>query len=131
MLRSNCCFLTCIQVSQEAGKVVWDSHLFKNFPKFIVIHTVKGFSVVHEAEVNVFLEFSYFFDDPTDVGNLISAFSFFFFLVFIYLFIYLFIFRLYITVLVLPNIKMNPPQVYMCSPFAIICIVRKYLWPHI
>ena len=50
---SNCCFLTCIQVSQEAGKVVWYSHFLKNFPQFIVIHTVKGFSVVEEAEVDV------------------------------------------------------------------------------
>ena len=55
---SNCCFLTCIQVSQEAGKVVWYSHLFQNFPLLGVIHTVKGFSVVNEAEVDVFLKFS-------------------------------------------------------------------------
>ena len=48
---SNCCFLTCIQITQEAGKVVWHSHLFKNFPLFVVIHAVKGFSVVSEAEV--------------------------------------------------------------------------------
>ena len=47
----NCCFLTCIQVSQEAGKVVWCSFVFKNFPQFAVIHKVKGFSVVNEAEV--------------------------------------------------------------------------------
>ena len=73
MPRSNCCFLTCIQVSQEAGKVVWDSHLCKNFPQFIVIRTVKDFSVVSEAEV--FLEFSSFFYDPTDIGNLISGSS--------------------------------------------------------
>ena len=73
---SNYCFLTCIQIPQEAGKVVWYFHLFKNFPQFVVIHTVKGVSVVNEAEVDVFLEFSCFFDDPTDVGNLISgAFS--------------------------------------------------------
>ena len=71
MSNSNCCFLTCTKVSQEAGKVVWYSHLFKNFP--FVIYIVKGFSVVNEAEVDVFLEFSYFFDDPTDVGNLISG----------------------------------------------------------
>ena len=56
MSGSNCCFLTCIQVSQEAGQVVWYSHLF-NFPQFVVIHTVKGFSVVSEAEVDVFPEF--------------------------------------------------------------------------
>ena len=72
---SNCCFLTCIQVLQEAGKVVWYSHLFKNFPQFVMIHTVKGFSIVNEAEVNVFLEFSCFFHDPMDVGNLISGSS--------------------------------------------------------
>ena len=61
MSSSNCCFLTCIQVSQEAGKVVWYSHLYKNFPKFVVIHTVKGFSIVNEAEEDVSLEFSCFF----------------------------------------------------------------------
>ena len=48
---SNCCFLTCIQISQEAGQVVWYSHLWKNFPEFIVIHTVKGFGVVNKAEL--------------------------------------------------------------------------------
>ena len=56
MSGSNCCFLTCIQISQEAGKVVWYSHLLKNFPQVAAIHTVKGFSVVNEAEVDVFLE---------------------------------------------------------------------------
>ena len=69
------CFLTCIQVSQEAGQVVWYSHLFQNFPQFIVIHTVKGFGIVNKAEVDVFLELSCFFDDPADVGNLISGSS--------------------------------------------------------
>ena len=58
---SKCCFLTCIQVSQEAGQVVWHSHLSQNFPQFIVIHTVKGFGIVNEAEVDVFLELSCFF----------------------------------------------------------------------
>ena len=53
--------------------MVWYSHLFKNFPQFIVIHTVKGFGVVNKAEVDVFLELSCFFDDPKDVGNLISG----------------------------------------------------------
>ena len=67
-------FLTCIQVSQEAGKLVWYSHLL-NFPQFVVIHTVKGFSVVNEAEIDIFLELCCFFDDPADVGNLISGFS--------------------------------------------------------
>ena len=75
MSSSNCCFLICIQISQEAGEVVWYSHLLKNFPQFIVIHTVKGFSVVNKAEVDVFLEFSWFFYDPMDVGNLITGSS--------------------------------------------------------
>ena len=75
---SNCCFLTCIRISQEAVQVVWYSHLFLNFPQFIVIHTVKGFGIVNKAEIDVFLELSCFFHDPLDVGNLIygsSAFS--------------------------------------------------------
>ena len=55
--------------------MVWYSHLLKNFPQFVVIHTVKGFGVVNKAEVDGFLEFSYFFYDPTDVGNLISGSS--------------------------------------------------------
>ena len=55
--------------------MVWYSHLVKNFPQFVVIHTVKGFSIVNNAEVDVFLEFSCFFDDPADVGNLISGSS--------------------------------------------------------
>ena len=71
---SNCCFLTCIQISQEGSQVVWYSHLLKNFPQFAVIHTVKDFAVVNKAEVDVFLELSCFFDDPMDVGNLISGF---------------------------------------------------------
>ena len=62
-------------LSQKAGKVAWYSHLFKNFPQSVVIHTVKGFGVVNKAEVDVFLELSCFFDDPTDVGNLISGSS--------------------------------------------------------
>ena len=55
---SNCCFLTFIQISQEAGQVDWYSHLFKNFPQFVVIHIVKGFGVINKSEVDVFLEFS-------------------------------------------------------------------------
>ena len=77
MSNSNCCFLTCIQISQEAGQGVWYSHLFLNF-QFLVVHTVKDFGIVNKAEVDVFLELSFFFDDPTEVGNLIcgsSAFS--------------------------------------------------------
>ena len=54
MYSSNCCGLTCIQISQEAGQMVWYSHLLKNFPQFVVIHTVKGFSIVNEEEVDVF-----------------------------------------------------------------------------
>ena len=67
--------MTCIQISQEAGKLVWYSDLLKNFPQFIVIHTVKGFGIVNKAEIDVFLEFSCFFHDPEDVGNLISGSS--------------------------------------------------------
>ena len=55
MSSSNCCFLTCIQISQEAGQVVWYSHLLKNFPQFVVIHTIKGFGIVNIAEVDVFI----------------------------------------------------------------------------
>ena len=64
--------LTCIHIYQEAGQVVWYSHFFKNFPPFVVIYTVKGFGMVNREEVDVFLELSFFFYDPTDVGNLIS-----------------------------------------------------------
>ena len=67
-------FLACIQVSQEAGKVVWYSHPFKNFPQFVVIQN-KGFSIVSEAEVDVFLKFPCFFFDPADVSNLVSGYS--------------------------------------------------------
>jgi len=70
MSSSNCYFLTCIQISQEAGQVV-----FQNFPQFVVIHTVKGFGIVNKAEIDVFLELSCFFDDPADVGSLISGSS--------------------------------------------------------
>ena len=75
MSSSNCSFLTHIQISQEAGKVVWYSHLLKNFPQLIKIHTVIGFGTVNKAEIDVFLELSCFFDDPEDVGNLISGSS--------------------------------------------------------
>ena len=60
-----------MQISQEADQVVWYSHLFKNFPEFVVVHTVKGFGIVTKADVDVFLELSWFFDDPMDVGNLL------------------------------------------------------------
>ena len=70
--------LHCIQISQKEGLAAWYSHLFQNFPQFVMIHTVKGFGIVSKAKVDVFLELSCFFDDPVDVGNLIpgsSAFS--------------------------------------------------------
>ena len=77
MSGSNCCFLTCIQISQQSGQVVWYSHLLKNFPQFVVIHTVKGFGIVNKEEVDGFIELSclfvcLFFCDPVDVGILIS-----------------------------------------------------------
>ena len=75
MSGSNNCFLNHIQSSQETSKVVWYSYLLKNFPQFVVTHTLKGFSVVNEAEVDVFLEFPCFLHDPTNVGNLISSSS--------------------------------------------------------
>ena len=75
MSSSNCCFPTCTQISQEAGQVVWYSHLFQNFPQLIVTHRVKAFGVVNKAEIDVVLELSCFFDDPADVGNLISGCS--------------------------------------------------------
>ena len=72
MSSSNCCFLTCIQFYQEAGQVVWYSHLLKNMPQFVVIHTVKGFGIVNKTEVDVFLEFLCFLHDPVDIDDLIS-----------------------------------------------------------
>ena len=72
---SNCCFLFCIQISQEAGQMVWYSHLFQNIPQFVVIHTVKGFGIINKAEIGVFLELSCFLDGPVDVGNLIFGSS--------------------------------------------------------
>ena len=73
MFSSNCCFLTCIQVSQEAGQVVWHAHLFQNFPQFIVIHTVKGFGIVNKAEIDVFLVLSCFFQWSSGCWQLISG----------------------------------------------------------
>ena len=75
MSSSKCCYLTCIQISQEAGLVVWYSYLLKCFLHIFVFHTVKGFGIVNKAEVDIFLELSCFFDDPTDAGNLISGSS--------------------------------------------------------
>ena len=75
MSSSNWCFLTHIQISQEVGQVIWYSHLFQNFPELVVVHTIKGFGIVNEAEIDVFLELSCFFHDPADAGNLISGSS--------------------------------------------------------
>ena len=75
MSSSHYFFLTCIQISQEAGQVVWYSHLLENFPQFVVIHTVKGFGIVNKAEIDVFLELSCFFHDLADFYNLISGSS--------------------------------------------------------
>ena len=72
MFGSNCYFLTCIK---EAGKVVWYFYVFENFPQLVVIHTVNGFGIVNKAEVDVFLELSYFSHDPMDVVNVISGSS--------------------------------------------------------
>ena len=78
MSSSHCCFLTCTQISLEAGQVVWYSHLLKNFPQFVVIHRVKRFSIVNKAEVGVFLELSCFFYIPMDGGGLVSGSSVFY-----------------------------------------------------
>ena len=78
MSGSNCWFLTHIQLSQDTGKAVWYSHLFQNSPPLVIIHTVQGFSIVNQAEVDVFMKFSCFLHDPMNIGNLIygsSAFS--------------------------------------------------------
>ena len=75
MSSSDPCFLTCIQISQEAGQVVWYAHLFQNFPPCVVLHMFKAVGVVNKAGVDVFLELSCIFDDSKDVGNLISGSS--------------------------------------------------------
>ena len=75
MSSSNCCFLACIQISREASKVVWYSHLFKNFPQFVVVHTLRGFGIVNKAEADVFLDSLAFLMIQADVGNLISGSS--------------------------------------------------------
>jgi len=75
MTSSKCCFLTCIQISQETGQVVWYSHFFQNFPQLVVIHTVKVFGVGNKTKVDVFLELSCVFSDPEDVDKLISGSS--------------------------------------------------------
>ena len=98
MSSSNCQFSSCIQVSQEAGMVVWYSHHLKNFPQFVLIHRVKDFSIANEAEVDVFLESSCFFYEPTDIGNMISgsfAFSKF----------NLYLWKLLVHILLKPSLK--------------------------
>ena len=121
---SNCCFLTCIQISQEARQVVWYSHLLKNFPQFAVIHTVKGFDVVNKAEIDVFLELSCFFDDPKDVGNLISgssAFSKF----------SLNILKFMVHVLLKPGLVTSSDPIYFPSPplaLELSSKSRSYVW---
>ena len=75
MHSSNSCFLIYIQIFQEAGKVLWYSHLLKTFPQFAVIHTIKGLDIVNKEEIDVFLKLSFFFNDPAGVGNLISRSS--------------------------------------------------------
>ena len=113
MFSSNYCFLTCIQISQEAGKVVWYSQLLNNFPQFVVIHTGKGFSLVND----VFLDSPDFFVDVVKLMSGSSVFSKSSLTSGSVWFKYcwslawrIFFFKLYIIVLVLPNIKMNPPQ---------------------
>ena len=78
MSSSNCCFLKCIEIYQEARQVVWYSHLLKNFPQFVVIHTVKRFGIIKKAEIYVFLVLSCFFNDSADFGNLICGSSAFY-----------------------------------------------------
>ena len=75
MSGSTCYFLTCIHISQEADKVVWYFHPLKNFPHFVMIHTVKGFGVDNKGKIDAFMVFSRFFYDPMDVSNLISVSS--------------------------------------------------------
>ena len=89
-----------MQTSQETGKVVWYSHLFNNFPRFVVIHTVKGFSIANEVEVDVFLEFSWFFYDPMDVSNLISGSS-----AFSKSSLYIWKFSVHVCILLNPSLK--------------------------
>ena len=113
MSGSNCCFLTYIQISQEAGKVVWYSHILKKIPQFVVIHTVKGFGIVNKAEVDVFLKFCSFFYDLMDVGNLISgsfAFSKY----------TLNIWRLMVHILLKPGLRILSTSLLVCEMRAIV-----------
>ena len=110
---SNCCFLTCIQISQEAGQVVWYSCLFNNFPQFVVIHTVKGFGIVSKAKVDVFMELYWFFDDPAVVGNLISGF-------FAFSKSSLNIWKFSVHVLLKPDLKILSNTLLVCEMSAIV-----------
>ena len=89
MSGSNCCFLTCIQVSQEAGKVVWYFYFFQNSPQLIVIHIVKSFGIVNKAEIDVFLELSCFFDDPANVVYMLYILCLLFLIIFLFSFFYI------------------------------------------
>ena len=103
---SNCCFVTSIQVSQKTGKVAWYSHLFENFPQFIVIHTVKGFSIFNE--VDVFLGFPCIFHSPANGSNLISEFPF-------SLKPSLYIWKFFVQVLLKPNLKDFEHKLLVCE----------------
>ena len=111
---SNCWFLTCIQASQETGKVVWYSHLFKNFLQFVVINTDKGLSIGNETEIDVFQEFPCFLYDPVNVGNLISGSSFF-------LKSRLYIWNFSVHVLLKPSLKILSISLLACE-MSTICI---------
>ena len=113
MSGSNCCFLTYVQVSQEAGNVVCYSHLLKNFPQFVVIHTIQDFWVVNEAEVDAFLKFSCFFYDPADVSNLISGSSVFFKYS-------LYIWKFSVNILLKPSLEILSITVFICEMSAIV-----------
>ena len=122
MSNSNCCFLTCIQVSEETGKGVWYSHLFQNFTQFVVIHTVKGFSVLNEAKVDVFffLEFPCFLYNPMNVDKFISgscAFSKF----------RLYIWKFSVHVLLKPSLKILSIILLACERKAIVWTFLGFL----
>ena len=120
MSSSNCCFLTCIQISQEAGQVVWYSHLLRNFPQLDVIRTVKGFGIVNKAEIDVFLEFSCFLDEPVDVGNLISGSSAFYKSI-------LNIWKFTVHVLLKPGLE-NFEHYFTCVRWVQLCGSLSILW---
>ena len=118
MSGSNCCFLTCVQISQEAGQMVWYSHFLKNFPQFVVIHTVKGFGTVSKADV--YLELSCFFNDPVHVGNLISGFCAF-------SKSNLNIWKFMVPVLLMPGLEYEALTVDVWVYFTLFCSVDPYI----